>query len=373
MRDNVVNQTFAITYTVKNEARLLPDAIAHHRQLGCARFYVFFDGTTDNSRELVQDIEGVVCADSVQPQTLADRPQWIEEILPRWRESMDVRKRINTYVAARLAMAEGIEWLTNIDPDELLLLNLCEGDAVGDPVPFFASVGPDVDQVLVPNLEAVPTGEGTGRPFVDCTLFLRRFPATEFLRRATSAVVRRLLPSPKLQAWYDYWYYRLRFRGALPRLMHHPVSGESIPGGYFLGYSNHKAFIRTRTASEFSFNIHRWEAVGRRPITVKRGVLLHYDLCSADYFCEKFLQREPAMLVKAFYCRYMFARIARESTYETVRQFFLSDICITNAATISLLLRRNIVTEITCIAPRVRRAGAPLRPHGLNASTTSEV
>jgi hypothetical protein len=363
---------FAITYTVKNEAGLLPDAIAYHLALGCARIYVFFDGTTDNSRELIEDSERVVCAASVDPSALADTPAWIDEILPRWKESMDVRKRINTFMAARRASTEGIEWLINIDPDELLLLSAGTDARPGAGDGFFSSISQGVDQILLPNLEAIPVGEGTGRPFLDCTLFLRRFPLTEWLWKSSSALLRRIVPLPKVQAWYDYWFYHYRFGGVLPRLMRHPATGESIPAGYFLGYSNHKSFIRTRVSGEFLFNIHRWQKVRRRPSTIKSGFLLHYDLCSAEYFCEKFRQRQPAMLVKAFYCRYMFARIARDLPFESAREFFLKYICISNAAVLQRLRERGIVAEISFISHQMKeRANRPppitVSPHRLSA------
>jgi hypothetical protein len=352
---DAASHRFAIAYTVKNEAGLLPDAIAYHLALGCARIYVFFDGTTDNSRELIEDSKRVLCAPSVDPASLADTPLWVDEILPRWQESMDVRKRINTYIAARQARDEGIEWLINIDPDELLLLNGQSDGGPGEAGGFFSSVSERIDQILLPNLEAIPVGEGSGRPFLDCTLFLRRFPLTEWLWKSSSALLRRLAPFPKLQAWYDYWFYRYRFGGALPRLMRHPVSGERIPAGYFLGYSNHKSFIRTRVSGEFSFNIHRWQKLRRRPRSIKKGYLLHYDLCSAEYFCDKFRQRQPAMLVKAFYCRYMFARIARDLPFETVREFFLKYICISSAAVLRRLRERGIVTEISFISHQMKQ------------------
>jgi len=341
---------FAITYTVKNEANLLPDAIAYHLGLGCSRIYLFFDGSTDNSRQLVRDVGKVRCAESVSPDSLRDIPAWIKELLPRWTESMDVRKRINTYVAAQMAQEEEIEWLINIDPDELLLMNNGEAQAPGRPEEFFSSVSRDIDQVLVPNFEAVPINAGSGRPFIDCTLFLRRFPLTESLWRYSSGLVRRIITRPKLHAWYDYWFYRLRFQGALPRLMRHPTTGESIPAGYFLGYSNHKAFIRTSVAKDFLFNIHRWQKVTRRPKSLSRGCLLHYDLCSAEYFCEKFRQRPPAMLVKAFFCRHMFALIARDFSFDTARRFFLDNICIGDDKILARLHRRGILVEINSIS-----------------------
>jgi hypothetical protein len=342
--------TFAITYTVKNEANLLPDAIAYHLAMGCSRIYVFFDGTTDNSRELIQGIDRVVCADSISPGALTSPPEWVDEIVPRWGESMDVRKRINTLFAADQAKTDGIEWLINIDPDELLILNDQATNSLKNTEAFFTPISAQVDQILIPNLEAIPTSDGSGKPYIDCTLFLERFPITELLWRFSLGICRKIVSNPKYHAWADYWFYHLRFRGALPRLMKHPVTQESIPAGYFLGYSNHKSFIRTAVARDFKFNIHRWEKVTRKPRNTKKGKLLHYDLPSTEYFCAKFRQRPPAMLVKAFYCRYQFAQIARELPFEAARQFFLNNICISDTAIINRMKRNGILTEIKFIA-----------------------
>jgi hypothetical protein len=360
---------FAISYTVKNEADLLPAAIEYHARLGCAKFFVFFDGTTDNSRELVAGLPSVVAQESIEPATLGEIPGWIAPLLPRWPQSMDIRKRLNTFAAARLARESGIEWLINIDPDELLLFDEPECDRAGEPAAFFAAIPATIDQVLMPNLEAVPVGEGTGRPFVDCTLFLRRFPLSESLWRMSAALVRRAIPAPKVHAWYDYWFYRLRFRGALPRLMHHPDTNETIPCGYFLGYSNHKAFIRTSTAHDFNFNIHRWQAARRRPRSVKRGYVLHYDLPNAGYFSAKFRQRGAAMLVKAFFSRHMFACIARELPFATVRRFFLENVCIHDPATIARLQRRGVLVRIDFIADQMAERDAALNVPTRRAAT----
>jgi hypothetical protein len=350
---------FAITYTVKNEANLLPDAIDYHLKLGCSRIYVFFDGTTDDTRERIRDKAGIVCADSIDPRSLGDVPEWIAQLLPRWRESMDVRKRINSFAAAQIAKQEEIEWLISVDPDELLLMNDGAADEPGNCEDFFRTVPAEVDQILVPNMEAVPVGEGSGKPFVDCTLFLRRFPATEFLWRVSAGIVRRSVSNPKIHAWYDYWFYRARFGGALPRLMRHPATGESIPAGYFLGYSNHKAFIRTGVAGEFLFNIHKWQRVRRHPRSIKKGSLLHYDLCSAEYFCSKFRQRQTGMLVKAFHCRYVFAQIARDLPFVVGRQFFLDHICISDPNILQRLRQRGVLTEILFISRLMQRRAAP--------------
>ena len=87
---------FALTYTVKNEARLLPSAIDYHIAAGCSRIYIFWDGTTDNSRDLVSKYPCVVARDSIRVDETADAPKWIKDILVCWDTDMDVRKRINT-------------------------------------------------------------------------------------------------------------------------------------------------------------------------------------------------------------------------------------------------------------------------------------
>jgi hypothetical protein len=228
-------------------------------------------------------------------------------------------------------------------------------------VAFFSSVPSEVDQILLPNLEAVPVGEGTGSPFLDCTLFLRRFSATENIWRITSALMRRLLRHPKLVAWYDYGFYWIRFRGALPRLMRHPRTGALIPAGYFLGYSNHKAFVRTGAARDYLFNIHKWQQAKKRPRTMRKGHVLHYDLCSVDYFASKFRQRQPTMLVSAFYCRYQFALIARDLPLEEVKQFFIENICIGDPTVVRRLQQRGILISIGFIANMMRNQAAMAR------------
>lgn len=343
---------FAITYTVKNEADLLPDAIAYHRALGCSKFYVFFDGTTDASRELIGGATDVTCADSLPP-VAAEAPEWIRRIAPRWHENMDVRKRINTYTAAQWARRDGVEWLINIDPDELLLLTESGADSAAAVAEFFRPIPPSVDQILVRNLEAIALGPGTGKPFIDCTLFLQRFPLTELLWKISARLLRTFTSSPRLLAWYDYGYYQLRFRGALPRRMRHPLTGEVIPAGYFLGYSNHKALIRTANACDFEFNIHRWQRARRSPRSIVQGRLLHFDLCSPEYFRSKFRQRQGAVLSKDFYCRYMFAQIARELPSAEAQRFFVEQICLPESR-VAGLRSAGILVEIDHISRWMR-------------------
>ncbi len=94
---------FAISYTVKNESRLLPSAIKYHIAAGCSRIYMFWDGTTDGSESLVSEFPNVVARNSIKPDEIDDPPAWIARVVSCWELIMDVRKNINTFYAAKEA------------------------------------------------------------------------------------------------------------------------------------------------------------------------------------------------------------------------------------------------------------------------------
>jgi hypothetical protein len=343
---------FAISYTVKNESRLLPSAINYHIAAGCSRIYIYWDGTSDGSDSLFSGNPLIVARNSIRPDELVDAPEWITTIVSCWESDMDVRKRINTYYAAKRAAVDGIDWLINIDPDELILMSNLDQQIDGNHVlKHLSRVPDDVDQVLLPNLESVPTSAESNDPFSDCVYFLNRFPATETVWRYSRALLSRISRSPQLVAWYDYIFYQVRFLGALPLLMREPKSLRVIPAGYFLGYSNHKAFIRIRTFSNFNFLIHFWgRDLGAAPRSVRLGNILHYDMLDAAYFSAKFRQRQQGILLKVFYLRYRLALVARNSSDAEINEFFRSNIAIGDPARIETLKRKRIVLEIDSVS-----------------------
>jgi len=346
---------FAVTYTVKNEARLLPSAIEYHFAAGCSRIYVFWDGTTDNSKELVSKYACVTARDSIRVEEAADAPEWIQKILYWWEPDMDVRKRINTYYAAKAAAAEGLEWLISIDPDELVLMSRDEEIAEDHISKHLVRIPEDVDQILMPNLESLPTSATTTDNFADCVYFFNRFPKTEAIERYSRALLLRISRSPALVAWYDYVFYQVRFFRALPRLMREPRSGRRIPAGYFLGYSNHKSIIRLKTFASFDFATHHWRAFQRAPRNMRLGNILHFDMLDANYFAAKFRQRQQGILLKVFYLRYRLALVARDSSDDEIREFFERYIVISDPERIAHLKRRGLVSEIHAAANFMRR------------------
>lgn len=352
MRSGLPSGKFALTYTVKNEARLLPSAIEYHLAAGCSRIYLFWDGTTDNAAELVARYPQVIARNSFRPDELQDPPPWLSKILPAWEPDLDVRKIANTVYAARDAAKDGIQWLVGIDPDELILMSRDE-QALENHIPrYLEKIPDDIDQLLLPNLESVPTTADTENPFTDCVYFLNRFPATEAVWRYSRAALARLTPSsearvtrfPKLIAWYDWLFYQLRFAGAMRRMMREPGTQRRIPGTYYLGYTSNKSFIRTDRVADFQFATHSWKPFARPPRNLRIGNVLHFDLLDAAYFALKFRQRPAPRDI--FYMRYMLGLVARDHTPEEVRAFFETYIAIRDPKRIAMLKKKGILLEI---------------------------
>jgi len=341
--------SFAVVYTVKNEATILPEAIRYHQHLGASKIYVFFDGTTDHTREVVSKIDEVVCSETLPPNDEMLTHRWINDIYPEWTENMDVRKRINAMHALKLSLEAGVEWLAAIDPDELLHFATENDKHQLSSDTFFESIAPSVDQVLLQNLEAIPTSDSNDSPFVTCSLFTRRLPVTDIVSRYFVALLRRLHISAYAVAWCHYIFYQIRFCGSLPRLMRHPTTREFIPCGHYLGYTNFKSIIRTATAQEFNFNTHKWQNAVRQPVTVYAGRVLHYDLCNSFYLRSKFSQRSKSMMVKTFYSRYMIDRVAREVSDIELKTFFKQFFVFSDAKVVNKLIQHGAFCHIESV------------------------
>jgi hypothetical protein len=349
IRVDMSSVRFAISYTVKDESRILPAAIDYHIAAGCSRIYVFWDGTSDGSDLLLSAYPSVVARKSITPDEVEDAPQWITRILPWWDGDLDVRKQINTYYAANSAALEGIDWLISIDADELIWMGN-NGPIDHDSIVGQLSRVPDnIDQLLLPNLDCVPTSTEPQNPFSDCIYFMNRFPATELIWRYSRALFTRVTRSPELVAWYDYLFYQVRFAGALPRLMRDPKNRQLIPASYFLGYSSYKSFIRLRTFFNFKFETHRWTRNLKAPRSKCLGNILHYDLPDCAYFAAKFRQRQQGVQ-KGFYLRHRLAVVATNCSNGEIAEFFERYIAIRDPFRISRLRGKGILVKIDAVA-----------------------
>lgn len=314
-----MKSTFALCYTVKNDKDLLLYSCLYHLKKGCSKIYIFDDGSTDGTIETVRNIPNIEIYKSIKPIINEKSPKWFESLIHRWEESFDVRKRMNTYKASKLALNENIKWIGSIDSDEAISTQFATGK---DILEIINNVDNKYDQILLRNLEVVTQNEKVKNPFLECSYFYKRFTYTEKIHRILRALIYRTTKNGKIQAWFDYFFYKIRFKGALHNLFTHPTNKTKIPAGYYLGYNNYKSFIKTTEIENFIFNIHKWDKGSRKPKNYVTGNILHYDLYSPQSFINKFAQRPKNMFFKVFYLRYQLAMIALNSTEDQVIEFF---------------------------------------------------
>lgn len=314
--------SYAVTFTSKNEYEKLRQNIKYHSDMGCEHFYLFLDNSTDKSASLETEFENVSVRQSQRISDLPDPPQWLERISSRWSENMDVRKRLNTYVAARDARREGISWLASIDADELLF-----------PSAKMSSVifGEDklsrdrYDQILVRNVECIPFEDNEFFSFGDHLYFTLRKPLTESMLRYSLAVLRAFGLGSYHQSLFEKHLYTIRFWG---RNLHQlrDENGKEIPCGHFLGYRNFKSIISTARFEEFEFNLHKWQAWRRKPRNLISDYVLHYDITSSQELANKFAKRPKINQYNGTFHRNAIARMSIELGPDALKDFFANGI-----------------------------------------------
>jgi len=100
----------AVALYCRDEAGIIAEWLAHYYALGFTRAYVFLNGSSDGTREILE-----IAQDA--------QPDFVEII--RWsdqRADLHPRRQVAAYDRAlRLARADGIDWLLAVDADEFLV------------------------------------------------------------------------------------------------------------------------------------------------------------------------------------------------------------------------------------------------------------
>ncbi len=347
--------TFALVYTVKNEARLLPDAIRFHKQLGCTQFYVFFDGTTDELPSLLDGIPECICRNSVKPHEINDNSEWFEWTCANCDDWFDLRKQLNTYWAALHAKSLGIEWIGAIDPDELLTPDIKHNNvSKANFEKLLSSVPTHYGQIKFLNYDNIPVGEFAESPFVASDLFLKRpsylfEQAWRYSRAALGLLINNQYRRGLFKAQYDQFVFKLLMGQAFPRTLIDPILESEIPSGIYLSYYTGKTFVRTCLLEFIRPKIHFWSSLpGHRLRTTRRGAILHYDMFDFECFIHKFRQRPSFNTVKPLYTRWAITQMATKLSNDQAREFYLNSICIVNHQRQSFLLKRNSLVRISC-------------------------
>ncbi len=242
---------------IRNEERFLAENLRYHHAVGVEKIFLFLDRCDDRSREIAASLP------------------WVEayELDPAETETFSYISDIHfrcMNIALSKASAQGFDWLLTLDADEFAY-----GDNLGEKTPgeertpgellrdadlttMLSDVPEEILEVRLPTREVVPCREKQHEPYYRQSYFC----------------------GPKL----------------FPRMLFHPVSGESEPWEGNLGHTQGKSVIRT-TARVSAFDSHRWaprQAFGEdgrlqfAPVpAMEKGWHAHFFLTSADHLEEK--------------------------------------------------------------------------------------
>ncbi len=251
----------ALVLTVKNEERLLRHNLLYHHFIGIDRVFVYFDNTTDKSRESIADLEYVTAAASVPVKKYAHL-DYLNKFTSQAQEHHTARQCLNTYDALQQCQKEGINWLISIDADELVTPELKQPCHLVD---FFKEIPSQVDVVYFQVKEMLQNQFSSTNVFAEATLFKAQ---PRFKRRLDKVFKRVYNPLNKTSRKYNFWY----------------------------GHAMGKAAIRVN-AAVVPKSVHSYKYKdGSKVKSLNKGYLLHYHSYDFNDFIKKFrnFEHHPA-------------------------------------------------------------------------------
>jgi hypothetical protein len=286
----------AAVMTVRNEDDILSENIRYHRYLGVERFYVFLDQGDDPSANSIS-------ADSAVTLHLSTIPSLIkydavhQGAIQRWFSHHTARQIVNCLHAAHQARQHGIQWLLNIDPDELVCVedHQTRQYALSD---LLMSLPSSVGTVTFPTWEVVPQRVEYCSVFSEATLFKTPYGFGEGRR-----FERDIGFAKSIRRWADIFY---KFREHLPEITSYParlretahlldvphmcigsLDGETVLViDWYLGHFIGKQAFRISDNIEIR-NLHRL-SLPPNAVNYTTGKLLHYNNYSAAKFLKKY-------------------------------------------------------------------------------------
>ncbi|MCP5114962.1 MAG: glycosyltransferase family 92 protein, partial [bacterium] len=210
--------------------------------------FVYFDGTTDGTRETVSDLPFVECAGSVNPERFPPVSHLRTAVKEAGRHHT-ARQVLNTCDALRRSRAAGLEWLIALDADELICPST-ESVYPGQLRHLFGEIPQPVETVRFPCLEVVQR-QFDGREVFGQTMF-----------KTPGARIQRTLFDPfRNSTWVHQGFY---------------------------GHESGKSAVRLSSAATPA-SVHRFTAIDGAPLVEFRlGWILHYNLYSHENFINKF-------------------------------------------------------------------------------------
>ncbi|WP_033956525.1 glycosyltransferase family 2 protein [Psychroserpens jangbogonensis] len=242
----------ALVITVKNEARLLRQNLWYHRSIGIEKIYVYFDGTTDNGKQLINDIEGVESNNSVSVETFKHL-DYMQHICSNVNKIHTARQCLNTYDAQMKCRDLGIDWLISLDADELFLTDHKSPISLSH---FFEPLKP-FDVVQLQTLEVL----------------CRKMTYDKIMLEETQFKLKKNFKSHFNRIYFSFF---------------NPYNKKSIVHSYWLGHNMGKLAIRV-DSNTIPKNVHRYQTIDKTPLkSLKMGFLLHYHLYDFEDFIKKY-------------------------------------------------------------------------------------
>lgn len=243
----------AMVITVKNEERILRDNLLYHKALGCEKIYVYFDNTSDNSKESIKDLNFVEINNSVAK----DKYEQLD-FLFKFTSQMELhhtaRQCINTYDATCKCKNEKIDWLISLDADELIAPNISNVETFQS---FFKKIPLSIDVVNFQVCEVLQRKETYANVFAEEVYFKTTYK------------------------------FKSRFERVLKNI-YNPFLNKKVPFTYWYGQHLGKAAIRVNN-NIIPHNVHRYKKIDGTPIALlNAGYLLHYHAYDIEDFIKKF-------------------------------------------------------------------------------------
>ena len=240
--------TVGLVLVMRDEARFLREHLLYHRRLGVTRCYAFLDRCSDATEEIAAAFPWVMI---LHRDRGADERHMSSYQLRCMREGME------------RALADGLDWLMHIDPDEFARADDPYGggrfllprgknqraiEAAMFP-PMLAQVGAEMQQVVMRPLDVVST---------------------------------RL---PKEAPFHALHYFQNR--GALRRKLLDPATGVVRDFRKRIGHYKGKSIVRVGTEVQ-PVSAHLWEGLrGEALPTIRRGLHYHFVAVDGDLWWQK--------------------------------------------------------------------------------------
>lgn len=243
----------ALVLTVKNESKLLRNNLLYHQAIGVSRAMVYFDGTTDNGKETIMDLDFVDIQDSVSSNSYQDI-EYLQKFTFRALEHHTARQCLNTFDAIQKCQELGYNWLISIDADELITIDFDKKSNLTD---YFSNLEDSLEVVNFKTMEVLQQKSCFENVFSQADLFKTQ---KSFNSRCENIYKSIYNPVLKKNIKYSYWYGQTMGKAAIR------VSSNLIP-----------------------INVHRYSKInGELPKSTVDGFVLHYHAYDSKDFIKKF-------------------------------------------------------------------------------------